>query len=56
MVARGDSLYRADNVHEALQHWNEALYLDPKNHALQERIDRANKVLARLEELKRQQP
>ena len=56
LVARGDSLYRADNVHEALQHWNEALSLDPENHALQERIDRANKVLARLEELKRQQP
>jgi tetratricopeptide (TPR) repeat protein len=56
LVARGDSLYRADNVHEALQHWNEALSLDPDNHALQERIDRANKVLARLEELKRQQP
>jgi hypothetical protein len=56
LVARGDSLYRADNVNEALLHWNEALSLDPENHALQERIDRANKVLARLEELKRQQP
>ncbi|HYQ71067.1 MAG TPA: hypothetical protein VET88_03955 [Gammaproteobacteria bacterium] len=56
LVASGDSLYRADNVLEALQHWNEALSLDPENHALQERIDRANKVLARLEELKRQQP
>jgi len=55
LVAKGDSLYRADNVHEALQHWNEALSLDPENRALQERIDRANKVLARLEELKRQQ-
>jgi tetratricopeptide (TPR) repeat protein len=56
LVAKGDSLYRADNVLEALQHWNEALSLDPENHALKERIDRANKVLARLEELKRQQP
>jgi tetratricopeptide (TPR) repeat protein len=56
LVARGDSLYRADNVHEALQHWNEALSLDPENRPLQERIDRANKVLARLEELRRQQP
>ena len=55
LVAKGDSLYRADNVHEALQHWNEALSLDPENQALQERIDRANRVLARLEELKRQQ-
>ena len=56
LVATGDSLYRADNVLEALKHWNEAKSLDPENHALQERIDRANKVLARLEELKRQQP
>ncbi|MGD8619148.1 MAG: hypothetical protein PVH54_08145 [Gammaproteobacteria bacterium] len=56
LVARGDSLYRADNVHEALQQWNKALLLDPENRPLQERIDRANKVLARLEELKRQQP
>jgi hypothetical protein len=55
LVARGDSLYRADNVVEALQNWQEARSLDPGNHALQERIDRANKVLARLEELKRQQ-
>jgi len=56
LVAKGDSLYRADNVHEALHNWNEALSLDPENRTLQERIDRANKVLARLEELKRQQP
>jgi hypothetical protein len=56
LVARGDSLYRADNVNEALQNWLEARSLDPGNHALQERIDRANKVLTRLEELKRQQP
>ena len=56
LVAKGDSLYRADKVHEALQQWNEALSLAPDNRALQERIDRANKVLVRLEELKRQQP
>jgi hypothetical protein len=56
LVAKGDSLYRADNVHEALHNWNEALSLDPEHRTLQERIDRANKVLARLEELKRQQP
>jgi tetratricopeptide (TPR) repeat protein len=56
LVAKGDSLYRADNVLEALQNWNEARSLDPENLTLKERIDRANKVLARLEELKRQQP
>lgn len=56
LVTKGDSLYRADNVLEALQNWDEALSLDPENHTLKERIDRANKVLARLEELKRQQP
>lgn len=56
LVAKGDSLYRADNVLEALLNWNEALSLDPENQPLKERIDRANKVLARLEELKRLQP
>ena len=56
LVTKGDSLYRADNVLEALQNWNEAMALDPDNQPLKERIDRANKVLARLEELKRQQP
>lgn len=55
LIAAGDSLYRADNVDGALEYWIEAQSLDPENQKLQERIDRANKVLARLEELKRQQ-
>jgi len=55
LIASGDALYRADKVNQALQQWMQARSLDPENQQLQERIDRANKVLARLEELKRQQ-
>lgn len=55
LISTGDSLYRADNVNEALHYWMQAQSLDPDNQQLQERIDRANKVMARLEELRRLQ-
>jgi tetratricopeptide (TPR) repeat protein len=55
LIVTGDAQYRADQISEALQTWSEALALDPDNVELRERTDRANKVLANLEELKRQQ-
>lgn len=55
LMATGDAQYRADKVHQAVRAWEEALTLDPYNSELKKRIDRANKVLARLEELKGQQ-
>ena len=55
LLARGDAQYRADEVNAALKTWNEALALDPENPDLKGRIERANKVLARLEELKNRQ-
>ena len=55
LMAKGDSQYRADKVKDAVGTWEEARALDPDNPELKERIDRANKVLARLEELKSQQ-
>ena len=55
LMAAGDTQYRADKVHEAVRIWGEARTLDPENPELKERIDRANKVLARLEELKSRQ-
>jgi len=55
LIVNGDALYRSDRIHEALKIWSEALSLDPNNTELRERTDRANKVLANLEELKRQQ-
>lgn len=51
----GDALYRAEKINPALNAWNEALALSPGNQEIRERTQRANKVLARLEELKRRQ-
>lgn len=55
LMATGDAQYRADNVLQAVRTWTEALSLAPDNRYLRDRVERANKVLARLEELKRQQ-
>ena len=55
LVASGDALYRAEKINPALNAWNEALALSPDNQEIRERTIRANKVLARLEELKRKQ-
>ena len=55
LVASGDALYRAERINPALNAWNEALTLSPENQEIRERTIRANKVLARLEELKRRQ-
>ena len=55
LLIKGDKLYRADKILPALKAWAEALSLAPDNQEVRERIERANKVLARLEELKRQQ-
>jgi tetratricopeptide (TPR) repeat protein len=55
LLLKGDTLYRADKILPALKAWTEALSLDPDNQDVRERIERANKVLAKLEALKRQQ-
>jgi len=55
LTSRGDSEYRADHVNTAIRTWSEALQLDPENQELKERLKRATRVLARLEQLKQQQ-
>ncbi len=55
LTRQGDRLYRADKVSAAIESWQHALELDPDNSRLQERLARARKVLARLEELKAMQ-
>ena len=55
LIIAGDARYRSDNVLGAVRLWTEGLSLDPGNQELRERVERANRVLARLEELKRQQ-
>jgi tetratricopeptide (TPR) repeat protein len=49
---QGDRQYRTDRVDKAINSWQQALELDPDNTAIQERLERANRVLARLQELK----
>jgi tetratricopeptide (TPR) repeat protein len=51
-TSEGDRLYRADNVSRAIRSWEQAHELDPNNPELTERLERARKVLARLEELR----
>ena len=55
LTSEGDRQYRADNVVRAIRSWEQALELDPDNQELTERLERARKVLARLEELKNRQ-
>jgi len=55
LLIKGDAEYRAEQILPALRSWTEALSLDPDNQEVRERIERANKVLARLESLRRQQ-
>jgi hypothetical protein len=55
MTSEGDRQYRADHVVRAIRSWEGALELDPDNPELIERLERARKVLARLEELKNKQ-
>jgi tetratricopeptide (TPR) repeat protein len=55
LVTAGDAQYRAEKIAPALKIWSEALSLDPDNPEILKRIDRANKVLANLKALKRQQ-
>lgn len=55
LLDKGDRQYRADKVNRAIDSWNMALELDPENSGIRERLERAHKVLARLEELKSRQ-
>lgn len=55
LLMAGDAQYRAEEILPALKTWTEAMSLDPENPEVRKRIDRANKVLANLESLKRQQ-
>ena len=55
LLDRGDRQYRADKVTAAIATWRKALAIDPDNKEINERLERAGKVLARLEELKSKQ-
>jgi hypothetical protein len=55
LMIEGDRQYRADNVNRAIRAWEPALELEPGNPELVKRLERARRVLARLEELKNRQ-
>jgi predicted HNH restriction endonuclease len=55
LILAGDAQYRSDNVLGAVRTWTEGLSLDPDNTELRDRVERANRVLARLDVLRRQQ-
>ena len=55
LLVRGDRQYRADKVNAAIATWSKAQAIDPDNNEINERLERASKVLARLEEIKSQQ-
>jgi hypothetical protein len=52
LTVKGDRQYRADRVSHAIRIWERAYELDPDNQEVGERLERARKVLARLEELR----
>ena len=55
LLVRGDRQYRADKVNAAIATWSKAQAIDPDNNEINERLERASKVLARLEEIKSRQ-
>ncbi len=55
MSDKGSMLYRQEKIEPARQVWQEALALDPDNKKLKENIDRATRVLEKLERLRKQQ-
>lgn len=55
LLAQGSSLYRRGRFHEARDLWHEVVVLDPSNTLAQARLDRANRVIEKLERLRNQQ-
>ncbi len=54
-LQQGSDLYRNDNISQARDEWLKVLELDPNNHTANEKIDRADKVLRRIEDLQKSQ-
>ncbi|MGD8998925.1 MAG: tetratricopeptide repeat protein [Granulosicoccaceae bacterium] len=52
MTAKGNSLYRQERIAEAKAVWEKALRLDPDNRELKTHIDRATRVLTKLQNLR----
>ena len=55
LISQGDRHYRADRVNMAINAWSDALLFEPEDASISDRLARARKVLARLDELKKKQ-
>jgi hypothetical protein len=55
MTAKGNSLYRQERIAEAKAVWEKALRLDPGNRELKTHIERATRVLTKLQNLRKAQ-
>jgi tetratricopeptide (TPR) repeat protein len=55
LIDEGTELYSKEQYSNALEKWNEVLYLDPENEKVKDHKTRTQKVLQSLEELKQQQ-
>jgi tetratricopeptide (TPR) repeat protein len=55
MTAKGNSLYRQERIAEAKAVWEKALRLDPDNRELKTHIERATRVLIKLQNLRKAQ-
>jgi len=56
LLRRGANLYRQGDIVRARDTWREALKLDPDNVDAQARVERADRVLEKLHQLKQDQP
>ena len=52
LMKKGDDLYAEGHIAEARQLWGEATQLAPQSPELAKRLERADRVLERLQELK----
>ncbi len=55
LIAEGNSLYRRGLFPEARDLWREAVVLDPENTLARARLERAERVMQKLEQLRQQQ-
>lgn len=56
LLAAGDRLYREGEIEGAKATWRAALSLDPQDSRIREKIDRAQRVLDNLENLRKSEP
>lgn len=56
LVKLGDSLYQEEQIGPAVKVWESALRLDPNQDGIKEKIDRARRVLEKLEAIRSREP